>query len=535
MTEQIIYTELEAIALRWPYNQTEPLDAQIVDNTAKSFNASTSLQTLESVGGTGAVQQVYGSNKAGQLIQPSKNSRITIISPYIAKVGAPPDLTLEIYTAKLSGVRKTVKAEYQENTGYFSTSIYGLNWAGQTFTVATNDPIPKISCYIRREYLSNPSDLVVEIRETSNGVPTSNILASTTIPASSVPDNAHAWVDATFSPAFTPTANTMYAIVLHQLNNGGDSNNNYWTARAGSDAYAGGTRIYSTDGGSSWTVVNTDDEGFRVYQDKELLIPDKQIYTENIPASSISSTAGLQNLTLSKDIFLRQNEQVFIVLSAKDGDANNRYDLYLDPAGNDTNPSLNSVYTTDGGSSWTPNTEDHRVDVSGYELVILYQGTYNYPKAPGSATGSAEVSAYANTGSINIYLIIDKSLSTPVSTSNTTPTILTINDDPLVDNYGSLEWIIAANGDGQADYGKFQPRIKYDKNPVYPRDFGFSELYLLQVKAEQAGTLVRLNDKTSIYLANAGDLYQVSEAFRTPVKKLQVVDGQATCDLLGVE
>ena len=68
MTEQIIYSELEAIALRWPHNKTEPIDAETIDNTAKSFNVSTASQTLRSIGTANSPIQVYGNNTAGQLI-----------------------------------------------------------------------------------------------------------------------------------------------------------------------------------------------------------------------------------------------------------------------------------------------------------------------------------------------------------------------------------------------------------------------------------------------------------------------------------
>jgi hypothetical protein len=89
-------------------------------------------------------------------------------------------------------------------------------------------------------------------------------------------------------------------------------------------------------------------------------------------------------------------------------------------------------------------------------------------------------------------------------------------------------------GNGAYNQVSFTPRLYYDKNPVTPKDFGFTELYLMRLRADAANTLVRVNDRTNIYFAGSGDTVAIDPNFRAPVKKLQVITGRATADLLGV-
>ena len=528
MTEQIIYTELEAIALRWPQGKTEPLDTKITDNTAKQFNISTALSDLTAVGSSNNYWILdSGKRLAQSLTFGGDINYLTEIQVYAEKIGSPGDLVIELYKTQTASESATTFVETLLSTSY-AVSIYGCNWAAERFSLSEGK-LRDWWFYIVR--VGAPPDLVLEIREDdgTGNAPGSTIVDSKTIPASEISTTRgwHHLLD--YDPPLQLSPNTYYWAVAHTLNNGGDSNNYY--AIYG----RGGKGVKSTDCGSTWGSLGSGFYGLanaysEIVADASAIAPDEAtlITSATIPAGNIT-TPAFYTAQLPEPLILKNGERIFAVLRTT-GDQNNHYRVY-----HSFNDAASGDYAARYGAAWTAYKSNIYLKARGYSYATLYSGVYDYPKAPGSATGYAEVSAYANTGSINVVLIIDGKPSAVASTSSTTPTVLTITDDPTVDNYGSLEWVIAANGDGQADYGKFQPKIKYDKNPVYPRDFGFSELYLLQVKAEAANTLVRLNDKTSIFLANAGDLYQVSEAFRTPVRKLQVLDGQATCDLLGVE
>jgi hypothetical protein len=85
-------------------------------------------------------------------------------------------------------------------------------------------------------------------------------------------------------------------------------------------------------------------------------------------------------------------------------------------------------------------------------------------------------------------------------------------------------------GNGAYNQVLFIPRLYYDKNPVTPKDFGFTELYLMRLRADATNTLVRVNDRTNIYFAGSGDTVAIDPNFRAPVKKLQVITGRATAD-----
>ncbi|MDW8074137.1 MAG: hypothetical protein RMJ28_07930, partial [Nitrososphaerota archaeon] len=79
----------------------------------------------------------------------------------------------------------------------------------------------------------------------------------------------------------------------------------------------------------------------------------------------------------------------------------------------------------------------------------------------------------------------------------------------------------------------YTEQVYFDKNPVTPRSFYFSELYLLRVDLP-AGGQVRLNDHA------AGDLYSATATtimftdFRIPVRKAEVIAGAPTLYFIGV-
>ena len=84
-------------------------------------------------------------------------------------------------------------------------------------------------------------------------------------------------------------------------------------------------------------------------------------------------------------------------------------------------------------------------------------------------------------------------------------------------------------------YGVNSQRFDYyNVNPSYPKDFGFSELYLVGVTGGVSNTVFRINDRFTIVLGN-GDRLQVGEGFRAPVRKMQFITGYGLVDLIGVE
>jgi uncharacterized repeat protein (TIGR01451 family) len=135
-----------------------------------------------------------------------------------------------------------------------TTSGTGLNttqWLGQTFVPGITGSLSKIDMDLFCASCSgaNPA-ITVEIRTTSGGLPTSTVLASTTIPGFS--SGAGIFYTATFASPAAVTAGTQYAYTLRIL-----------TPRTGTYAavfspgptsYASGDRVVSTTSGASWTI-----------------------------------------------------------------------------------------------------------------------------------------------------------------------------------------------------------------------------------------------------------------------------------------
>jgi hypothetical protein len=135
-----------------------------------------------------------------------------------------------------------------------SGSGFGISttqWIGQTFVPAISGKLPKIDMSLFCSGCSGTDQpLTVEVRTTSSNLPTSTVLASTTIPGFS--SGASGTYTATFASPPTLTAGTKYAFVVRLA-----------TARTGTydaifsngpTAYASGDLIATTNSGSSWLI-----------------------------------------------------------------------------------------------------------------------------------------------------------------------------------------------------------------------------------------------------------------------------------------
>ncbi len=124
-------------------------------------------------------------------------------------------------------------------------------WLGQTFTPAITGLLTRIDLSLFCAGCSGPDQpITVEVRTASGGLPTSTVLATTTIPGFS--SGASAFYPATFSTPPTLTAGTQYAYTLHIT-----------TARTGTyaaifsttpGAYASGDRVSSANSGVTWGI-----------------------------------------------------------------------------------------------------------------------------------------------------------------------------------------------------------------------------------------------------------------------------------------
>jgi uncharacterized repeat protein (TIGR01451 family) len=137
-----------------------------------------------------------------------------------------------------------------------SSSGTGLNttqWLGQTFVPGVTGQLAKIDLGLFCASCSGTDQpITVEIRTTtgSPALPTSTVLASTTIPGFSA--GTSGIYTATFATPATLTAGTTYAYTLRLLTNRTGTYAGIFSL--GPTAYANGNRVVSTNSGGTWTV-----------------------------------------------------------------------------------------------------------------------------------------------------------------------------------------------------------------------------------------------------------------------------------------
>lgn len=161
--------------------------------------------------------------------------------------------------------------EYNNTGNTVIAYVYDVYWETQTFTVgATGHNITSVKVYGCAYAGLPPTDLTFQIRTTdANGKPTSTILVQTTIDAS-LWSTVLAWHEVTLTET-TLTANTKYALLIH-----GVTGNHIMDWSASPNYYASGSRVYSVNSGSSWTVDTNYDFLFEIWGN-----PSNTYLTEN--------------------------------------------------------------------------------------------------------------------------------------------------------------------------------------------------------------------------------------------------------------
>ena len=139
----------------------------------------------------------------------------------------------------------------------------------QTFTAGLSGPLGKVELNLNRINLVEVPELpiTVEIRTVSGLDPTTTVLATATIPASSIPiAQEPAWVPATFAAPAAVVAGTPYAIVAYT-----DSAYSWRASSGANDAYTGGSRRVSDTDSPAWRLGCglgcTPDMAFRTFVD----------------------------------------------------------------------------------------------------------------------------------------------------------------------------------------------------------------------------------------------------------------------------
>jgi hypothetical protein len=262
----------------------------------------------------------------------------------------------------------------------------------------------------------------------------------------------------------------------------------------------------------------------------------------SIAASSVGTSAAWICINLSSPIVLRPNTYYAIIVYTIGGDGSNKYQLYKGGQVGDAFENL--LTSSNSGGSWTVDTStDLSFQVMGYQMTKIYSGTRDlvFTKAPASPILCIFI--YAQTSSSMEFAAFDDYVlaASPVTSTSASQTKITVLSatDPRYRDPGSItqiSWEIWAAGVGLSTKAGTQVYAYYNKTPVTPRDFGFSELYLIQARAVDANSVAIINDHFAgiLYFQNSGDTFTPPSMFRVPVKKIHVMQGRVTFDLLGV-
>jgi hypothetical protein len=136
----------------------------------------------------------------------------------------------------------------------------GLERVCQTFTPSTTHYLNYVSLYLYK--IENPTYAVtIALYNTdASHKPSGAALCSTTFDASSLTTTA-TWYDFRFDSGCQVNAGTEYALVISS--SGDDTTSKVMVRVYTANSYASGQRGYSTDGGTTWTMVPTQDIAFR--------------------------------------------------------------------------------------------------------------------------------------------------------------------------------------------------------------------------------------------------------------------------------
>jgi hypothetical protein len=145
--------------------------------------------------------------------------------------------------------------QQQLNSSGGGSLFNAVTWVGQTFVPGISGALSHLDislfCFLCAG--TNP-DIIVEIRTTAGGLPSSTVLATTTVPGFS--SGSSRLYSAVFTAPASLTAGTMYAFTIHGATTRatGTYAASFSTTAA---AYPQGNRVGSANGGLIWTIIGS--------------------------------------------------------------------------------------------------------------------------------------------------------------------------------------------------------------------------------------------------------------------------------------
>ena len=171
--------------------------------------------------------------------------------------------------------------------------LYGNSWRVQTFTTTSSYSATSVKLKLFKNG-SPTGDITVSIYATSGGSPTGSPLTSGTYDSSLLSINQNTWYEISLTP-YLLYDDTLYAIVV-SLNGGDYSNGVNWRQEGSPSYYTGGMYGYSSNSGSSWTMVSgtfSYDLMFEVYG--ETVAP--TVTTQSVTTIASTTATGRGNVT----------------------------------------------------------------------------------------------------------------------------------------------------------------------------------------------------------------------------------------------
>jgi hypothetical protein len=149
--------------------------------------------------------------------------------------------------------------QQQTDTSGFQFYLYSAVSPAQTFTAGTTGDLDQVDLHFSAD--GTPTvPLSIEIRSVSAGAPSNSVLASTTVPASSI--SAPGFLPIHFATPVPVTAGTQYAIVA--LSSTDFANKYNWKSSSLPDPYAGGAAFTAAPPTGSW-MGTPNDLAFKTY------------------------------------------------------------------------------------------------------------------------------------------------------------------------------------------------------------------------------------------------------------------------------
>ena len=158
-----------------------------------------------------------------------------------------------------------VKENY--NIGYDCTTIncahaYGVYQTAQLFTAEDSTARSSVKLLLFRT--GSPGTLTCTLQSVTAARPDGNVLATGTTDGDTLTTSVDGdWREITFETPYTVTDEVQYAIVLSAV--GDSSNKGRWQADISNPTYTGGTKCWTNNSGSSWTIDGNKDMMFEMY------------------------------------------------------------------------------------------------------------------------------------------------------------------------------------------------------------------------------------------------------------------------------